>query len=435
VKKYGFVFIVVIFFLTTCKEQKVITQTQQSISQNGNVSLVFEKTQIPKAVKLIHAVLRKNSDSLVSTLNTTDLGSPEIEFSNVPVGNWKLNIDAMNADNITLYSELVDVTVLKNQVTNVNLVLPQASSGVGGIKITVTYVQTNRWADFSSTPILSPQGTMYDGKGLAFPFVMYDDSIFKMWYSNIQSSVNAKGAVTSVGYATSKNGLTWKHYSRQPVLIPTKGTWDAFSVGHGTILKDSGEYKLYYSGYIESNGSRFSIGLATSTDGIHWTKKAEPILSGSNGWDYSIAVKGVVKVNNKYYMYYHSGDASGIGLATSTDGISWTRYAGNPILIPTDPWEGWGISIPSVIYDEGKFKMVYANTGMSSSFGFATSEDGIHWTKDAGNPIFSKEKTKKKWSYNIGYPSITKVGNKLMIYYMGVNSSNNKMSIGVLVKN
>jgi predicted GH43/DUF377 family glycosyl hydrolase len=434
-KKYGFVFIILAFIHSSCQERLDKNPAQQSVSLNGKVSLAFEKSQISEAVTKIRAVLKRNSDSLISTLNTTDSGSAEIGFTNVPVGTWKLKIDAMNTDNIILFTGSVDVTVLENLVTNVNLVLQQVSAGVGSVKITVAWAQNGSWYDFSSNPILFPQATQYDGRGIGYPFVMYDDSLYKMWYLNIQSSVNSKGAISSIGYATSKDGLTWNHYSQEPVLIPSQGTWDSFIIGHGTILKDNAGYKLYYCGYNDNNNIRYSIGLATSTDGIHWEKKTDPVLNGTNGWDYSIGVKGVLKVNNKYYMYYGSSPASGIGLATSTDGITWTRYASNPILNPTELWEDGGIGYASVIYDEGKFKMAYVNNGYSSSFGFATSEDGIHWTKDAANPIFNKEKTKNLWAGNVGYPSLTKVGNKLMIYYTGMNSGGLEMRIGVAIKN
>jgi predicted GH43/DUF377 family glycosyl hydrolase len=434
-KKYIFAFIILALVLTSCREQLVAPPTQQSVSKNGNLSLVFEKSQIPGAVKIIRAVLKRNSDSLISTLNTTDSGSAVIGFSNVPVGTWKLKIDAMNADNIILFTGSVDVTVVENLVTNVNLVLQQVSTGVGSVKITVTWAQSSGWFDFSSIPILYSQGTQYDGRGIGYPFVMYDDSLYKMWYLNIQSSVNSKGAFSSVGYATSKDGFTWSHYSQEPILTPTQGTWDSFIIGHGTILKDNAGYKLYYCGYNDNNNIRYSIGLATSSDGIHWEKKTDPVLNGTNSWDYSVGVKGVLKVNNKYFMYYGSSPASGIGLATSSDGITWTRYASNPILNPTENWEGGGIGYASVIYDEGKFKMVYVNNGYSSSFGFATSEDGIHWTKDDANPIFSKEKTKNSWAGNVGYPSLTKVGSKLMIYYTGMNSYGLEMRIGLAIKN
>jgi len=434
-KKYNFILIVLSLVLISCKEQKTITLTQQPIPQNGNVSLAFKKTQIFKPVKIICALLKNNTDLLVKTLNTTDYGSAEIEFSNVPIGTWKLKIDAISTDNIILYSGSVDVSVRENQFTNVNPAFDQKSSGKDGITRSVTWTQGSRWIDFSSIPLLKSQNTQYDGRGVGYPFVIFDDSSYKMWYLNIKSLASSTESNTSIGYATSKNGLVWQHYSHKPVLTSTAGTWDAFIIGHGSILKDDTGYKLYYDGRSSNTHIPFSIGLATSFDGIHWKKKPEPILTGTNSWDYSIGVKGVLKVKNKYYMYYGSGPASSIGLATSVDGITWTRYTNNPIINPTEPWEGGGIGYASVIYDEGKFKMVYSNNGYSASFGYAISADGIHWIKDASNPIFAKEKTKNLWAGIVGYPSLTKVGDKLMIYYTGMESGGSNMRIGVAIKN
>jgi len=60
-----------------------------------------------------------------------------------------------------------------------------------------------------------------------------------------------------------------------------------------------------------------------------------------------IAVSGVSKVAGTYYLFYLAGfdgcwDADGdsnhqaVGLATSTDGVNFTKYSGNPVLKPDD---------------------------------------------------------------------------------------------------
>jgi len=72
------------------------------------------------------------------------------------------------------------------------------------------------------------------------------------------------------------------------------------------------------------------------------------------------------------------------------DGI-WTKYPGNPVMTRTEPWEARCISEPSVIFEDGHYKMWFmgcrTSVGHNAALGYATSRDGLAWTKHPGNPI------------------------------------------------
>jgi predicted GH43/DUF377 family glycosyl hydrolase len=55
----------------------------------------------------------------------------------------------------------------------------------------------------------------------------------------------------------------------------------------------------------------------------------------AGAWDKGqVCEPRVVRVHDQYYMFYtHCAGTHGIGLATSLDGKSWTKYAGNPVLV------------------------------------------------------------------------------------------------------
>ena len=77
------------------------------------------------------------------------------------------------------------------------------------------------------------------------------------------------------------------------------------------------------------------------------------------------------------------------------DGI-WTKHARNPLITRTEPWEARAICEPSVLYDDGMFKMWYmgcrTSEGYNAALGYATSKDGLTWTKHPGNPILREPK-------------------------------------------
>jgi sucrose-6-phosphate hydrolase SacC (GH32 family) len=118
-------------------------------------------------------------------------------------------------------------------------------------------------------------------------------------------------------------------------------------------------------------------------------------------------------------------------VAISDDGLSWTRYSGNPVLTATEAWEGSSVLPGSVTQDGSLLKMAYANASLSA-IGFATSTDGLHWTKDSSNPIFSNSGTANKWTNTLHYPCLRKLGNEWRIYYCGFVGS--VKQIGVLRK-
>jgi predicted GH43/DUF377 family glycosyl hydrolase len=170
--------------------------------------------------------------------------------------------------------------------------------------------------------------------------------------------------------------------------------WDTVKVIDPVVISDGGLYKMWYSGI--SMDGRWRVGYATSTDGINWTKYAgNPVLdAGASGdWDSDmVRVSTVIKDGTTYHMWYLSSGHQRIGYATSPDGINWTKYAGNPVLDPgTSPsWDEGFVNFAGVISDSGVYKMWYTGgsdlTG-TARIGYATSPDGINWTKYAGNPV------------------------------------------------
>jgi len=66
-----------------------------------------------------------------------------------------------------------------------------------------------------------------------------------------------------------------------PALAPGPlGDWDDFRVSHPCVLRVGSQWRMYYEGArLDENGLTAEIGLATSTDGVHWQKSPQnPLL-------------------------------------------------------------------------------------------------------------------------------------------------------------
>ncbi len=177
------------------------------------------------------------------------------------------------------------------------------------------------------------------------------------------------------------------------------GSFDQLKIGPRAILREAPyDWKMWYEGV--SGANRASVGYATSPDGIHWTKyPGNPIMTPSESWEGGpsgeISPNTVLKENGMYKMWYHAYDSRtkgrSIGYATSVDGISWTKYTRNPILKPGFlwAWDRTSIAEPKVVKVGSTYHMYYMRATGTHGVGLATSPDGINWIKHSGNPLLT----------------------------------------------
>jgi predicted GH43/DUF377 family glycosyl hydrolase len=230
-------------------------------------------------------------------------------------------------------------------------------------------------------------------------------------------------------------------YAGNPVMSPgAHGTWDDYFLNSNSIINDSGTLKLYYTG--SGDGSRYEFGLATSTDGASWTRYAgNPILTvGSPGaWDdVGVGYARVIKDGPTYKMWFggKSGTIWQIGYATSSDGMSWTKYAGNPVLTvgAVNSWEDVEANAPCVLKEEGTYKMWYGgHDGSNQQVGYAESADGISWTKHAGNPVLSFGADNAWDDFRVCQPAVINISGTYWMWYQGHDGSS--WSIGTAKSN
>ncbi len=424
---FPFLALAALLLLAGCSKS-TITSPNDNLNSAGKLTLQIDKVNAPQNVVTVAAYLtRQDYDTLSSSMNIRTDSSADLFIQNIPAGQWHLTVNAMNDSNLVVYSGQTDVTITDGFTTQVSLTLIPVGNGTGNIFISVTW-GTSVWADYYGNPIFTNYNSPNQPLGVTQGRVLYDNGIYKMWYINVYNS-----AVGTIGYAESNDGIHWHYPVNYPVLTHGQaGAWDDYSVGVGAVIKEGTIYKMYYNGFQDQNGE-WDIGLAASADGIHWTKYLNPILT-PNAVENQIIVSSVINVNSKYYLYYtiRNYPYYSIGVATSSDGINWTKNPANPVLSPDAVWEGTGIFYPSVIYDAGQFKMVYMNAD-ADGFGFAYSNDGVNWQKDSNNPFFTPKMISSKWANEIAYPDFHKIGNHYSIYYTGF-PNNDDGEIGVITK-
>lgn len=199
------------------------------------------------------------------------------------------------------------------------------------------------------------------------------------------------------GHDNSQTPLKFKGYGNNPVLVPGEsGSWDDLYVFNSCVLKEQDTIYLFYNA-LNKTGNR-AIGLATSTDGYHFTKfKGNPILTGDKtGYcAFGVAQAQVLKEDSLWVLYFNSREIAGynagpfFGRATAKSLKGPWIKGQAPILTSGErgEWDCDFINHGSVLkLDDDAYVMYYGGGDNLPSFtnfyiGMATSTDGINWKK------------------------------------------------------
>ncbi len=222
------------------------------------------------------------------------------------------------------------------------------------------------------------------------------------------------------------DGINWVKHPSNPVLdVGPEGAWDDTLVGEPRVLATEDGFHMIYVGF---DGTRagggyspfygFGLGVATSTDAVTWVRQgSDPILSLS-GSEFGMMHHGGAIQDDMYYTYYSLGSTRGgvtatrIYLATSPDGLTWTPNP-DPVISPgpAGSYDSYDVFAPIVLVEEGMFKMWYTamRSNYTTTIAYATSPDGIVWTKYEGNPVLEE--------IGAWYPAVLNVNDAYMMWY------------------
>jgi predicted GH43/DUF377 family glycosyl hydrolase len=187
----------------------------------------------------------------------------------------------------------------------------------------------------------------------------------------------------------------WRRGSDGPVVTPEGNGWESAGTFNPAVVAYKEKFVMLYRAQDAAGTSR--LGYAESADGIHFTRRPEPVLSPEAEYEKDGGVEDprLQEFGETYYLTYtgyNKRDAQ-LCLATSQDLVHWERRG---VILPAykGNWnKGWtksGAIVPEKI--NGKYWMYWLGTAADKTdqMGLSYSEDLLHWTEATESPVLPK---------------------------------------------
>ena len=194
----------------------------------------------------------------------------------------------------------------------------------------------------------------------------------------------------------------WARLSVDPIVSPKGDGFESAGTFNPSVVKKDRKFVMLYRAQDRKGTS--ALGYATSDDGIHFTRRSEPVMFSEAPYEKGGGVEDprLQKIGDTYYLTYtgynnvdgaaaDKKDAQ-LCLATSADLVHWQRQG---VIMPSFKgkwnvkWTKSGAIVPEKI--NGKYWMYYLADaqGKDTQMGVAYSDDLLHWTEALDHPILS----------------------------------------------
>ncbi len=185
------------------------------------------------------------------------------------------------------------------------------------------------------------------------------------------------GGLVGPGTSEWQLGPFVKH-SGNPILSPRGETWESKDVFNPAAWTDGETVWLVYRAEDRTGPGRWNgtsrIGLATSSDGLSFRRRADPILGPSESWETPGGCEDprLVQIGDIFYLTYtaYDGQTARLALATSKDLISWTKHG---LIFPDRGWSKSGAILRTPV--DGRYWMYFGDKDIRA----AHSRDLREW--------------------------------------------------------
>jgi beta-1,2-mannobiose phosphorylase / 1,2-beta-oligomannan phosphorylase len=228
-------------------------------------------------------------------------------------------------------------------------------------------------------PVFAGTGTdTWDQKIRERGWIMHDAGGWRLWYTGYN---DARSPSRFLGLATSPDGVTWTRWPGNPL---TRDGWveDVSVVRRGTTL------------FMFAEGQDDIAHWLTSPDGVRWTEQGAIDIRLANGQPIPQGPRGTPAVwleGDTWWLFYERSDLA-VYAATSKDLRNWTNVTDEPVLARGPAaYDRYAVAMDQVLRYQGRYYAFYHASALPAwgewSTCLAGSDDLVHWTKYPGNPV------------------------------------------------
>jgi hypothetical protein len=282
------------------------------------------------------------------------------------------------------------------------------------------------WSSHANSPVIERSG----GGGA----VVEVDGGYQIW-------VNAYSGASGMIYrGTSGDGVAWDFAWDEAHECEFEGVGLFDAKRDPSVIVQDERFVMWIE--LNDGAPATRIHRTESADGLHWD--APKRVEGDGMRD--LRSPYVMEHDGVLHMWGHDWGERAIVHATSSDGMTWEMQG---VVVERgasiDDLDGFGAFTPAAYHDGERWVVLYAAAYSPRELfnnlhqpvwhqmhlAYATSPDGVVWTKSA-KPIWSQNRTRGHWeSGNIGRPIPIRHGDDLWVYYTGVERG--EPSVGLIV--
>jgi hypothetical protein len=216
----------------------------------------------------------------------------------------------------------------------------ESRSSVGWVEIDLRRPQTI--LAVAKEPVLAPGPIgAFDDSGVSLACIAAHDGTLFLYYTGWNIGVTVPWR-NSIGLATSSDGLHFTRASPAPVL--DRNRVDPYSLSYPFVLHDGRAWRMWYGSNLrwgrEQRDMDHVIKYAAGSSPEQWQPTGAICIGIERAGEYAFSRPCVVRDGALWRMWYSfRGDAYRIGYAESSDGVAWTRRDAEAGIAPSR--EGW----------------------------------------------------------------------------------------------
>lgn len=229
-----------------------------------------------------------------------------------------------------------------------------AGSGMGGWSVGIA--SGTDLVNWKPVARVNPAGE-YDTRGLAAPAARVHNGKVHLFYQTY-----GNGPKDAICHAWSEDGINFTRNPGNPIFAP-RGDWTIGRAIDAEVFPMGDRLFLYFATRDPGMKTQMLGVAAAPLDSDYgrgqWKQlKDGPILKPELPWEMNcIEAPSIMERDGKLWMFYAGGynnEPQQIGVATSTDGIEWTRLSDEPLLRngPPGSWNSSESGHPAIFNDK-----------------------------------------------------------------------------------